>query len=610
MDQAILSVLAKKAHQLPLDPGVYIMKDQRKDIIYIGKAKHLKNRVSSYFRSVDRHTEKVYRMVEQVRDFDFIVTDSEFEALVLECSLIKQYTPKYNILLKDDKGYSYIRVGRGGFGRITSEKQQLDDGALYMGPYTSSFVVSQTVDEANRVFMLPTCSRKFPQDLGKGRPCLNFHIKQCMGVCRGKISQEEYEEILTQAVDFIRGGSTEAIKKLKDEMYRASEDMEFERAARLRDRIRAIERSTEQQKVIGARVADQDIVAFSQLGKQSAAGVLRFRGGKLVDKDEYVFHDAQGLQELRAEFVVSFYRDRSDLPRQIAVDDAFEGSEALEQYLSQRAGHKVTITVPKRAQGLQLVEMARKNAAEKLSLGKDRTNREVAALDELARLLGLPQTPGYIEAYDISNIGADTIVAGMVVFEDGRPRRDAYKRFQIKQQAGPDDYASMREVISRRIARYQEQKQTGEGFGRLPDLILLDGGQGHVGVVRPLFEQAGLAVPVFGMVKDNHHKTRAIAADGAEIAISSNRSAFTLVSKIQEEVHRFAITYSRARHTKNALASTLMQAPGIGPKRARELYRQFRSMAAIRAATVGQLAEVPGMTQQAAQSLHDLLQQQ
>lgn len=608
MNNDRLPYLRNKVKKLPLDPGCYIMKDKSGTIIYIGKAKALKNRVSSYFRSVEKHTDKVYKMVESVYDFEYIVTASEFEALVLECSLIKEYTPKYNILLKDDKGYFYVKISAPPWGRITAEKQKLDDGAIYLGPYTSSFVVSQTVDETNKIFMLPTCNRKFPNEFGKGRPCLNFHIKQCMGVCRGKITEKEYQQVIDSAVEFIKNGSTQAIDKLTDEMMVASENMEFEKAAKLRDRINAINRITEHQKVIYTKADNQDIIGFAQLDKLTCAAVLKFRNQRLVDKDDYIFTDAGELQQFRGEFITNYYSSHTDRPKIVSVDGEFDDMPIIEQYLTQQAGHKVTLHIPKRSEGYQLTQMARNNAAQRLSHETERTGKEVAALDELARLLGLKSAPVYIEAYDISNIGSDTMVAGMVVFENARPKKEAYKKFSIKSQFTPDDYACMREVITRRFNRYFEEQETGRGFGKKPDLILLDGGKGHVGVIRPLLSKMGLGdIPVFGMVKDDKHKTRAIAEDGGEIAINSNRTAFTLVTKIQDEVHRFSITYSRSKHKATAFELSLTKVDGIGENRARALFKHFKTVKAMKSATCEELAEAPSMTVNTATNLYNFL---
>ena len=604
MNNPRLEYLREKVRQLPKEPGVYLMRDKSGKIIYIGKAKALRNRVSSYFRSVEKHLEKVYKMVENVYDFETIVTDSEFEALVLECSLIKQYTPKYNILLKDDKGYSYIKVTPPPFSRIQAVLQkQENDGCIYLGPYMSSYVVKQTVDETNKVFMLPTCSRKFPQEFRKGRPCLNFHIKQCVGLCRGRIDEAEYAARLEEALDFIRGGSACALERLKEQMLRTSENLDFEKAAQYRDRIQAIERITDRQKVVSSKAADADIVAFTQSDSATAAAVLLFRNHRLVDKKDFVFYESGDLSAFRREFLLGYYRE--DIPRVIEGD--FEDRELTEAYFSQKMGHKITITVPQRGEQAKLVEMARNNASQRLSHEVSRTGRELSALDELARLLGLGAPPAYIEAYDISNIGAGTIVGGMVVFEGGRPQKKYYRKFKMKTQLTPDDYASMREMLSRRFARYKEEKSSGEGFGRLPDLILLDGGKGHVAAIQPLLEELGITVPVFGMVKDDRHRTRAIAKDGGEIAINANKNAFSLITRIQDEVHRYTIDFSRKSHRKSGMELAMTSVEGIGPARAKALFTAFKTQKAMREATVEELAAVKGMTSACAQRLYDWL---
>ena len=480
---AAIERLHKKARALTSEPGVYLMHNRAGEIIYVGKAKKLKNRVSSYFRSLERHTPKVLAMVLQVEDFETIVTSSEFEALVLECSLIKLHNPKYNILLKDDKGYSYLRISRSDpYPRITEVKQKTDDGAEYIGPYMSAWVVKNTIDEANKAFLLPTCTRQFPRDLGKGRPCLNFHMKQCMGICRGKISSEEYRETVRQAVDYIKGGSADAVKVLTRQMEAAAEALEFERAARCRDRLRAIERFAERQRVVYAGAVDQDVLAFVQSGADLSLSVLKFREQKLVDKLDFLFPEADPIEEVRGEFLSRYYSDPlHELPRQILLDGGLPDRELIERLLSERAGRRVPVLIPKRGDSLKLVEMARLNAAEQLSMrSQRRTGRELAALDELAKLLGLEKPPAWIESYDISNIGADTIVGGMVVFEDGRPLKSAYKRFSIQDIQGPDDYASMAQMLERRFLRYQAQEPDGGTFNRRPDLLLIDGGQGHV----------------------------------------------------------------------------------------------------------------------------------
>ena len=547
-------------------------------------------------------------MVSHVYDFDSIVTDSEFEALVLECSLIKQHTPKYNILLKDDKGYSYIKVAPRQYGRITHVFQKEDDGAQYIGPYISSFVVNETVDEANRVFMLPTCGKKFPQEFGKARPCLNYHIKRCMGVCMGKISPEAYDEILEQALDYIRGGSARAVERLTEQMNLCAENMQFEKAAQLRDRIRAVTRISESQKVVFAKVANQDIIALARSESETCAVVLKFRGERLVDKQDFLIGATDDIDAARLEFLLRYYTTRrGDLPKKIQLDGDVADVQLAARLLSEQAGYKVEIHIPQRGEQLRLVEMARKNAVERLSQTVRRAGREVGALDELARLLGLERPPARIEAYDISNIGSDTVVGGMVVFENGRPLRRCYRKFTIKTVAGTDDYASMAEMIGRRFTHYKNDETPDEAFGRLPDLILLDGGRGHVGAIAPVLESMGIAVPLFGMVKDDKHRTRAIAQSGGEIAVAPHRSAFTLVSTIQDEVHRYSISFSRARHQKSSFELSLTKCEGIGQKRAAEIFRHFKTIKAIRAADVDALAAVKGVSRPAAEKLYEFL---
>ena len=602
MNDERIARLHAKARALTTAPGVYLMHDKDGTIIYVGKAKNLKNRVSSYFRSLERHTPKVYAMVSQVQDFDTIITSSEFEALVLECSLIKRHDPKYNILLKDDKGYCYLRIDPGEYPRIREAKQKLDDGAEYIGPYLSSWVVKQTADEANKAFGLPTCARVFPRDFKKQRPCLNFYMKQCMGVCRGCISAEEYQRTVRDAIEYIRGGGEKAAKLLTEQMNEAAEMLDFERAARCRDRLRALEKFSERQRVVFSGVCDQDVLAFLQSGQDVSLSVLRFRSEKLMDKMDFFFQNAGSPAEVRGEFLSRYYSDPThDLPAQLTVDELPPDSELIARLLSQRLGKKVTLYAPQRGENLRVMEMARMNAAEQLSLrDRRRTGKEVAALDELGKLLGLSAPPSYIESYDISNIGSDTIVGGMVVFEDGRPLRRAYRKFSIRDLDHPDDYACMEQMLTRRFLHY---KNGDEGFDRLPDLLLIDGGKGHVSAALSALSAVGLSVPVFGMVKDDRHRTRAIASGGGEIAIAPHRSVFSLVTSIQDETHRFAIGFARKKHNASALESELTRIDGIGETRARALFRHFKTKKAILAADEAALLQVPKMTKKAAENL-------
>lgn len=597
--------LHRKARALTAEPGVYLMRGKGGEIIYVGKAKNLKNRVSSYFRALDRHLPKVAAMVGQIEDFETIVTGSEFEALVLECSLIKLHAPKYNILLKDDKGYSYLRVETGEYPRITEVKQKADDGAQYIGPYMSAWVVRQTAEEANKAFGLPTCSKSFPRDFRKGRPCLNFHLKQCAGVCRGSIPAEEYRENVRQAVEYIQNGSAQAVRLLNLQMQEASDSLDFERAARCRDRLRAIERFSERQRVVYAGVADQDVLAFVQTGQDIGLSVLKFRGQKLVDKLDFFFPNADDPKQVREEFLSRYYGDVAhELPGKLTLDGELPDRALIERLFTERAGRRVALVTPRRGEALRLVEMARQNAAEQLSLrGERRTGREVAALDELAKLLGLPRPPVWIESYDVSNIGSDVFVGAMVVFEDARPLKSAYRRFRMTDIERPDDYACMAQMLHRRLTRYLAQEPDGKSFNRLPDLLLIDGGKGHVTAAQRVLDSLGLSVPVFGMVKDDRHRTRAISAGGGEIAISSHRSVFTLVSDIQNETHRFAVEFARKSHKKTAFELSLTRVEGIGPARARALFAHFKTRKAILAAGEEELCAVKGMNRAAARAL-------
>ena len=609
MDEQHLGELRKKTLLLPQEPGVYLMKDKTGTIIYVGKAKSLKNRVSSYFRSVEKHLPKVYKMVEHVEDFDYIVTDSEFEALVLECSLIKLHNPKYNILLKDDKGYHYIRVSKGPYSRITAEKQRTDPEASYLGPYVSSMVVNETVDEVVKVFRLPTCNRRFPEDFGKGRPCLNYHIKQCMGVCTGKIPLETYQEALQEALEFIKRGGSQSVESLTRKMEQAAQELDFERAARLRDRLRAIDRITQQQKVMAYNHASLDVIAAVQHEETVYLAVLVFREGRLRDKKSFAVDYFESVDHVLLEFILRYYQPGDDIPAEVFVDRDFEDREMAAQVISGRSSRKMVITVPQRGQPLQLVEMARNNAAQELARKTSRTGRELTAVDELGQLLGMDRPPAYLEAYDISNIGSQTIVGGMVVFENGRPQKKYYKRFTIREQDRPDDYAAMDQMLSRRLERYLHHEGAPDGFERLPDLWLIDGGAGHVHVALMVLERYGIRLPVFGMVKDSRHRTRAITADEGEIAISQNRKVFALVTSIQDEVHRYSIQFSRKSHQKSGVATRLTEVEGIGEGRAAALFRHFRTYKAICEATQEELARVKGMNRTAAASLYHFLHQ-
>lgn len=600
-----MKILRKKAMSLPLLPGVYIMKNADGEIIYIGKAKALKNRVSQYFGSQNRHPIKVRKMVENVDHFDYIVTGSEFEALVLECSLIKQHSPKYNILLKDDKGYSYIRISEGEYRKISAVFNKKDDGSEYIGPYLSSYSVRQSVDAANKIFKLPQCNKVFPRDFGKSRPCLNYYISQCCGLCTGKIKKSDYDEAVDGAVAFLKGDSRDIIADLRVKMEKAAEELDFEQAAKLRDRINSIERIKEKQKVVYKSVEEQDVFATADIDGSVCLAVLRFSNGRLFDSEHFFFDDPGDKEGMRSDFITSYYSMRDNIPKRVTVDGEVADRELLEQWLSEKKGKKVTVFVPARGEQLEIVNMCRKNAEEKLAIKKGRTGREIAVLDELKDLLGLKKTPEYIESYDISHTAGQDSVAGMIVFKGGKPYRKAYKRFSIKSFDGNDDYRAMNEVLTRRFSEYEKSKDSTEGFGKLPDLILLDGGVGQVHAVEPVLREFGLKIPLFGMVKDNRHRTRAISGDGGEIAINSKRQVFTLVSEIQNEVHRFSVAYHHQKHAKRGLSLSLTEIEGVGEKRASALLKYFKTITAIKNAEVDELSKAPGITSAVAQNIYD-----
>ena len=596
--------LRKKAMALPLQPGVYIMKNKDKKIIYIGKAKKLKNRVSSYFGSHSNHSLKVIRMVENVDDFDYILVDTEFEALVLECSLIKQHMPKYNILLKDDKGYNYIKITKGDFPRIFECKRIDDDGAEYIGPYISGFSVKQAVEETLKIFKLPRCNKKFPQEYGKSRPCLNGFMGLCCSPCAGRITQQDYVKTVEDALAFLKGGSKASVRDMTQKMNLLSEELKFEEAAKLRDRIRAIKNLEERQKVVSINVPEEDVFALVNGKKKACFEVLRFKNGRLSDTEFWLIDSQDDLKNARLELIERYYSMRADIPSRIAVDGEIEDEELLREFLEKQRGKKVEFIHPQKGEHLSILNMCIKNANEHLAQNEGRLGREFAALEELAALLGLLKPPEYIESYDISHtFGADN-VAGMVVFHNGRPMKSAYKRFSVKGFDGQNDVGSMNEVLTRRFNHYYNDEE-GSTFKILPDLILLDGGQPQVNAVLPVIQKMKLSVPVFGMVKDSKHRTRAIAYGGGEIEINSHRAAFTLVSNIQEEVHRFAISYHHKKHAKSTFSSGLMQIDGIGEKKAKALLKHFKTISSIKEQTPERLAQCPSVSKKDAEKIYE-----
>ncbi len=602
-----LDYLREKTYLLTTAPGVYQMKDKTGHIIYIGKAKNLRNRVSSYFAKTPNHTPKVAKMVENVYDYDFIVTNSEYEALVLECSMIKQHSPKYNILLKDDKGYSYIRISPPPYSRITAEMQKPKSGEI-LGPYTSSFVAKQAAAEANRVFMLPSCKKVFPRDIGKGRPCLNHHIKRCMGVCLGNISEEEYAGIISEAADYIKNGSEASVERMTEQMNAAAEALDFELAARLRDRISAVSRAADSQNIIAEKLPDTDAVAIARNGSDACAAVIMYRSGRLFDREEVFLGEEDSEAVMMEEFIARYYSTGREIPRNIVLGNEVENTEDLSRLFRERSGHAVDVSYPRRGRYLRLAEIAKSNAEEYLSIRVGRTAKEISALEELARLLGLSKPPLYIESYDISNLGSSDMVAGMIVFENGRPCRKMYKKFAIKENLVQNDLACMREVIRRRFRHYLDPEENDEGFKRLPDLILLDGGKNQLAAVRETLWEMDIAVPLFGMVKDNSHRTRAITGDGGEISISETKSAFFLVTRIQDEVHRFSIAYQRKKHRKSSFEVGITGIKGIGEKKAVKLLTAFKTVENLKKATVEEIAAAGGISQSVAKDVYEFVQ--
>ncbi len=595
-----LKSLKEQANKLPLSPGVYIMKNKRGEVIYVGKAKALKNRVTQYFGSHTNHSAKVIKMVENVENFETIICDSEYEALMLENSLIKQYQPKYNILLKDDKGYHYIRISDDRWPKIEAVKSKNRDKSEYLGPYYSGYVVKNTVDEALKVFKLPNCNRSFDKPT---KPCLNYHIGLCSAPCKGNTSHSDYIETVHAAKEYIiNGGVADSeLQNLKDKMNRAAENLEFEDAARLRDRIAAIEKSREKQKVIVSGHSRQDVIASVMSGELSCVTVIIYIGGHLSDIKHY-FIDGFNKQDSYAEFLQVYYESAGDIPPEIVVDFDFTDKELIARWLSDKKGRQVKISVPQKGVQKQLVQMCTSNAVQALSDRIERNGRETAAQNELAELLGLSKVPKRIESYDISNTAGSENVGSMVVFIDGRPIKSLYRKFKIKSFIGQDDFRSLCEILERRFEEFRRGED--ESFKELPDLILLDGGKGQLSAVRSVIDKFGLDIALFGMVKDSKHKTRAITAGGADIQIKSNRKAYTLVTTIQDEVHRVAISYHRQRMKKSTLQLELAKIKGVGPATVKKLMKSFKSAKRVSTASFEELISI-GISAKTAQNIVD-----
>ncbi len=596
-----LKRLKGKANKLPKTPGVYIMRNKSGEIIYVGKAKALKNRVTQYFGSGNNHPEKVRKMVSNVEDFDFVLCDSEFEALILENSLIKQNQPKYNILLKDDKGYHYIKITNEKWQKITTSKDTSDKKAKYIGPYYSSLVVKDTVDEALKIFRLPDCNRSFDKP---SKPCLNSHIGRCDAPCKGRIKLEDYREAVNSAVSFIKNGTDgDTIKKLECRMNEAAENLNFEYAAKLRDRINAIKKLTDKQKVVSCTYKSQDVFSSVASGGICCVAVLVFRNNRLTDKRVFYIDGSYSKDELYSEFLSRYYDGESDFPNRILLDVDILDRELISRFLKEISGKSIQIVCPERGEQKSLVSMCSKNAAENLALKLNRTAHETEALSSLKEVLGLKHTPEIIEAYDISNTGGEENVAGMVVFKDGKPNKKHYKHFKIKGFSGQDDYRSMAEVLDRRFNEYE--KGADEGFSRLPDLILLDGAAGQISAVLPVLKSHNIDVPVFGMVKDGKHRTRAIATSGDDIEIKANRAVFSFITAVQDEVHRFAISFHRKKRSKKMLGSSLTEIEGVGDKTAAALMKHFKTITAIKSASADEISSVKGVNKTAAQSIYN-----
>ena len=585
--------LRQKANDLPLAPGVYLMMDKTGKVIYVGKAKKLKNRVSQYFQDSASHNIKTRNMVSQVDHFDTIFVSSEFEALVLENSLIKRHMPHYNILLKDDKGYPFIRLSKEDYPRFSLVNRPAADNARYFGPFGGRYETRQALDAVLSALRLPTCSRKFPRDIGAERPCLNFHMGRCDGFCRTEMPREEYQRRIQQAAQLLEGRSKQLLRDMKAEMEEEAEALRFEQAAAIRDRINAISALSKKQTVIAGLCADTDIWGIYRGSGKCCYAILHMEEGNLAGRETELF--TAPIEETEAEMLsaltAQYYLPRAILPHEILLPFDTGECENLSEVLTRRAGHKVWVHVPQRGEKADLRSMAQRNAQEEAERATTAAERVAHTLEVLGKMLDLPAPPGRMESFDISNTGKSDIVASMVVYNGTRPLKSAYRRFRIKELQGhPDDYASMQEVLRRRL---QHAADGDEKFLPLPDVFLIDGGQTHARAALEVAERFGVTVPIFGMVKDDRHRTRAlITPEGREIGIVGNPAVFSLIGQIQEETHRFAITFHHESHTKSTLKSALDGIPGVGEKRKAELRKHFGTIKAIREADVEQLTVV------------------
>ena len=579
--------LKDKSLSLPYEPGVYIMRDKNDKVIYVGKAKKLKNRVSQYFQDTASHSPKTRLMVSKIDHFDVIVAASEFEALVLECSLIKRYLPKYNILLKDDKGYPYLRLNmKEDYPRITLVSKLSNDGAEYYGPYGSRGVTHDVMQTIRLTLRLPDCNRQFPRDIGKDRPCLNYHMGQCDGWCQPGRGFAEYRRRIEQARQLLGGNYKSVADEIKTEMLAAAERLEFELAAALRNRLNSVETLGQKQLVTAGSLADTDVIGYAQTEAKACFAVLHFSGGNLLDKEYEIISVPEDKEAAVSTLIKQYYLSRGAAPKIVLLPFDIEDSELFAQLLEQRFGRKTKLKIPQRGENVRLVELAVKNALEEAQRVTSKEEKVSGTLTLLGKMLTM-EPPKRIESFDISNISGTDIVASMVVFQDGKPRKSDYKRFKIEGLSNQDDYASMHQVVKRRFAHYLSGDK---GFAEKPDLLLIDGGVIHAQTAVAALKELGLQMNVFGMVKDGRHRTRALVTpEGQEIRIDNQQAVFALIGNIQEETHRFAITYHRQLRSKRLRYSALDQIPGIGPKRKQELLKTFKSISAISQATLGEL---------------------
>ena len=611
--------IEEELKKLPASPGVYIMHDKHDEIIYVGKAISLKNRVRQYFQSSRNKTAKIEKMVSRIARFEYIITDSELEALVLECNLIKEYRPKYNTMLKDDKAYPYIKVTvEEPFPRILFSRTMKKDKSRYFGPYTSAGAVKDTIDLIHKLWKIRTCSRNLPKDMGKERPCLNYHIKQCSAPCQGFISEADYRTSVEQAVEFLNGHYGPVLSMLKQKMMDASEEMDFEKAIEYRELLNSVKQVAQKQKITSQSMEDRDIIAMARDDEDAVVQVFFVRDGKLIGREH--FHVSASTAEedgqILGSFIKQFYAGTPFIPREIWTQQEFDEMELVGQWLTKRRGQGVKFVIHKKGQKERLVELAAKNALLVLSQDKEKIKREelrtIGAMNQIGEWLGLSGVRR-IEAFDISNISGFESVGSMVVYEDGRPKRNDYRKFRIKTVQGPNDYASMEEVLTRRFEHGLEEKKEYSGetegnrlgsFTRFPDLIMMDGGRGQVNVALKVLRELGLDIAVCGMVKDDRHRTRGLYFQNVEIPIDRHSEGFKLITRIQDEAHRFAIEYHRSLRSKSQVHSVLDDIEGIGPARRKALMRRFKTPEAVRDASFEELAETEGMNRRAAENVY------